>query len=77
LWTSRRRTWSYETIRTIREDQRFRCLPIVALTAKAMTGDREKCLESGANGYISKPVNTEQLLSLMRAFLSEQKVWWD
>ena len=49
----------------------------MALTAKAMTGDREKCLESGANGYISKPVNTEQLLSLMRAFLSEQKVWWD
>jgi CheY-like chemotaxis protein len=59
----------YETIRSIRDDPRFRTLPILALTAKAMTGDREKCLDSGASDYISKPVNNDQLLSLMRVWL--------
>jgi len=59
----------YETIRHIREDPRFRTLPILALTAKAMKGDREKCLEAGASDYISKPVDTDQLLSLMRVWL--------
>lgn len=59
----------YETVREIRKDPRRRLLPIVALTAKAMKGDREKCLESGASDYIAKPVNTEQLLSLMRGWL--------
>jgi HAMP domain-containing protein/signal transduction histidine kinase/CheY-like chemotaxis protein len=59
----------YETLRTIREDPRFRNLPILALTARAMKGDREKCLEAGASDYISKPVDTEQLLSLMRLWL--------
>jgi CheY-like chemotaxis protein len=59
----------YETIRKIRDEPRFRNLPIVALTAKAMTGDREKCLEAGASDYVSKPVNTEQLLALMRVWL--------
>jgi CheY-like chemotaxis protein len=59
----------YETIRRIRRDTRFRTLPIVALTAKAMKGDREKCLEAGASDYIAKPVNTEQLLSLLRVWL--------
>jgi HAMP domain-containing protein/signal transduction histidine kinase/CheY-like chemotaxis protein len=59
----------YETIRKIREEPRFRNLPIVALTAKAMKGDREKCLEAGASDYVSKPVNTEQLLALMRVWL--------
>jgi signal transduction histidine kinase/HAMP domain-containing protein/ActR/RegA family two-component response regulator len=63
----------YETIRNIRKDPLFRALPIVALTAKAMPGDREKCLEAGASDYISKPVNTDQLLSLMRELLSAQK----
>jgi CheY-like chemotaxis protein len=59
----------YETIRQIRRDSRFRMLPIVALTAKAMKGDREKCLEAGASDHIAKPVNTEQLLSLLRVWL--------
>ncbi|HEX9563430.1 MAG TPA: HAMP domain-containing protein [Gemmatimonadaceae bacterium] len=59
----------YETIRRIRGDSRFRTLPIVALTAKAMKGDREKCLEAGASDYIAKPVNTGQLLSLLRVWL--------
>jgi CheY-like chemotaxis protein len=59
----------YETMREIRKDQKFRALPILALTAKAMKGDREKCLEAGASDYIAKPVNTEQLLSLLRVWL--------
>jgi CheY-like chemotaxis protein len=59
----------YETIREIRRVPEFRTLPILALTAKAMKGDREKCLEAGASDYISKPVNTDQLLSLMRVWL--------
>ncbi|HTT02778.1 MAG TPA: HAMP domain-containing protein [Steroidobacteraceae bacterium] len=59
----------YETIRRIRENPKFRLLPIIALTAKAMKGDREKCLEAGASDYVAKPVNTEQLLSLVRMWL--------
>ncbi len=59
----------YETMREIRSVPEFRTLPILALTAKAMKGDREKCLDAGASDYISKPVNTDQLLSLMRVWL--------
>jgi CheY-like chemotaxis protein len=59
----------YETLREIRKDPSFRSLPILALTAKAMKGDREKCLEAGASDYIAKPVNTDQLLSLLRVWL--------
>jgi len=59
----------YETMREIRKDPKFRTLPILALTAKAMKGDREKCLDAGASDYIAKPVNTDQLLSLMRVWL--------
>ncbi len=59
----------YQTMREIRNDPRFRTLPILALTAKAMKGDREKCLQAGASDYIAKPVNTEQLLSLLRVWL--------
>jgi HAMP domain-containing protein/CheY-like chemotaxis protein/signal transduction histidine kinase len=56
----------YETMQVIRQNPSFRRLPIVALTAKAMKGDREKCLEAGASEYLAKPVNTEQLLSALR-----------
>ncbi|MBA3500984.1 MAG: response regulator, partial [Deltaproteobacteria bacterium] len=59
----------YETMREIRKEARFKMLPILALTAKAMKGDREKCLEAGASDYIAKPVNTDQLLSLLRVWL--------
>ncbi|MGH7283559.1 MAG: response regulator, partial [Polyangiaceae bacterium] len=59
----------YETMREIRKDSRFRAMPILALTAKAMKGDREKCLQAGASDYIAKPVNTDQLLSLLRVWL--------
>jgi HAMP domain-containing protein/signal transduction histidine kinase/DNA-binding response OmpR family regulator len=59
----------YETMRRIRQHPEFRMLPIIALTAKAMKGDREKCLEAGASDYVAKPVNTDQLLSLVRLWL--------
>ena len=59
----------YETIQAIRENPSLRRLPIIALTAKAMKGDREKCLEAGASDYLAKPVNIEQLLSSLRMWL--------
>jgi CheY-like chemotaxis protein/HAMP domain-containing protein/Skp family chaperone for outer membrane proteins len=59
----------YETMRMMRSNPRFSRLPIIALTAKAMKGDREKCIEAGASDYLAKPVNTEQLLSALRMWL--------
>jgi signal transduction histidine kinase/DNA-binding response OmpR family regulator/methyl-accepting chemotaxis protein len=59
----------YEAMQKIREQPRLRQLPIIALTAKAMKGDKAKCLEAGANDYLSKPVDTDKLLSLMRVWL--------
>jgi CheY-like chemotaxis protein len=59
----------YETTKAIRQMSQFKSLPIIALTAKAMKGDREKCIAAGASDYITKPVDTEQLLSLLRVWL--------
>ena len=59
----------YETMRNIRNKFEFKDLPIIAITAKAMKEDRQKCIEAGANDYLSKPVNTEKLFNLMRVWL--------
>ncbi len=61
----------YDTIRIIRGQEQFKNLPIIAVTAKAMKEDREKCIEAGASDYIAKPVNVEQLMSLMRICLNQ------
>jgi signal transduction histidine kinase/CheY-like chemotaxis protein/HAMP domain-containing protein len=63
----------YETIRSIREVEALRELPIIAVTAKAMKGDREKCIDSGASDYIAKPVDLDQLFSLMRVWTHDRR----
>jgi CheY-like chemotaxis protein len=62
----------YESIRKIRQMPAFRNLPIIAVTAKAMAGDRERCISAGASDYISKPVDSDQLISLLRIWLYER-----
>jgi CheY-like chemotaxis protein len=59
----------YEAMREIRKISKFKSLPIIAVTAKAMKSDRQKCLEAGASDYITKPVEIEQLFSLLRIWL--------
>ena len=61
----------YETMKNIRRDDKHKDLTIIAVTAKAMKGDRQKCIESGASDYITKPVNVDQLSSLMRVWLKK------
>ena len=63
----------YETIRAVRELESLRNLPIIAVTAKAMKGDREKCIDSGASDYIAKPVDLDQLFSLMRVWVHDRR----
>jgi len=63
----------YETIRAVRELEALRSLPIIAVTAKAMKGDREKCIDSGASDYIAKPVDLDQLFSLMRVWVHDRR----
>ena len=62
----------YEAMKAIRNDLGMHCIPIIALTAKAMKGERDKCMEAGASDYIMKPLNIDQLFSLMRVWLTEQ-----
>lgn len=62
----------YETAKRIRSENRWKKLPVIAVTAKAMTGDREKCINAGASDYITKPVDIDQLLSLLRVWLYEK-----
>ncbi len=61
----------YEAMRKIRSQMKFKNLPVIALTAKAMKEDKQKCIDAGANDYITKPINIERLLSLMRVWLSK------
>ncbi len=63
----------YETMRRIRADERFKELPIIALTAKAMAGDRERCLSAGASDYLAKPLDVDRLMSLLRVWLFERR----
>jgi CheY-like chemotaxis protein len=60
----------YEATRRIRENDTFKNLPIIAITAKAMKGDREKCIAAGASDYVTKPVDSDQLIGLLRVWLS-------
>jgi CheY-like chemotaxis protein len=59
----------YETTRRIRAQQQFKTLPILALTAKAMKGDQEKCIAAGANDYLSKPIDVDRLFAMLRVWL--------
>lgn len=62
----------YETAATIRKNTQWRKLPVIAVTAKAMTGDRDRCIQAGASDYITKPVDIDQLISLLRVWLYDR-----
>lgn len=62
----------HEAIRAIRMDSRFKKIPIIAMTAKTLKGDQEKCIEAGASDYISKPIDVDKLMSLLRVWLYRQ-----
>ncbi len=64
----------YEAMRRIRQDARFERLPVIALTAKAMKGEREKCIEAGASDYLTKPIDADQLLTMLQAWLAESQL---
>jgi len=64
----------YEAMQKIRQKKEFKNLPVIAVTAKAMSGDREKCIQAGASDYISKPVDIDQLLSLLRVWLYDKSI---
>jgi len=65
----------YETLGRIRATPRIKDLPVISLTARAMVGDREKCMEAGATDYISKPVDTEELFRVLNKYLLKGKKW--
>ncbi|HSV09946.1 MAG TPA: response regulator, partial [Hanamia sp.] len=60
----------YQAIGKIKEDDKLKNIPVIAVTAQAMVGDRERCLKAGADGYISKPVNVDELLRLLNKLIS-------
>ena len=59
----------YEAIRAMKNDEALKEIPVIAITAQAMTGDREKCLQAGADGYVSKPVDISELVKLLDLFI--------
>jgi CheY-like chemotaxis protein len=61
----------YEAMRQIKSQKKYQSIPVIALTAKAMNNDKQKCIEAGANDYIAKPIDVERLLSLMRVWMSK------
>ena len=63
----------FETMRTIRSNKKYADLPVIALTAKAMKGDIEKCLQAGATGYLSKPIDVDKLIKLMQELVSKKQ----
>ena len=61
----------YDAMRLIRSQKKYQSLPVIALTAKAMSNDKQKCIDAGANDYVAKPIDTERLLTLMRVWMSK------
>lgn len=59
----------YEALKKIKNDEKIKNIPVIAITAQAMTGDREKCLAAGADGYVSKPVNVDELMAILNKIM--------